>query len=212
MTLREPLNSLTHLAGLLLALLGGALLSLRIESFLSVEGLSALVFILGLILLYGASSLYHGYMGSEKNIKRLQVLDHSMIYVLIAATYTPICLVTLASTLGYVLLSAIWLGGLVGIILRISGVSVPRWVYTGVYLLLGWAAVFAVYPLYQALPLMSLVLLIGGGISYTIGAVIYGRKSSRLKLGPLGFHEIFHLFILLGSLLHFLMIYLYVYG
>lgn len=209
---REPLNTLTHLIGVVLSLIGSFLLLLRVENLWSIEGLSAIIFLLGLLLLYGASSFYHAYQGPASHISILRILDHSMIYVLIAATYTPIALVGLNSMLGNILLSCIWLSAFMGIILRISVVNVPRWVYTSIYLVLGWSALIVIYPLSKALPIMALVYLFLGGIAYTVGAVIYGRKSESFKMGPWGFHEIFHLFILLGSLLHFIMIYTYIYG
>ena len=208
---REPINTITHLAGVLLSLVGAILLLIKAGSTLSRAGLAALIYSLGLLLLYGASSLYHAYIGSDRTVEKLRILDHSMIYVLIAASYTPVCLLALRSTLGYILLGFIWISALAGIILKLSNLVVPRWLYTGIYLVLGWAAIIAIYPLYQNLQLVAVLLLLAGGISYSIGAVIYASKNERIRIGIFGFHEIFHLFILLGSLLQYITIYGYVY-
>ncbi len=209
---REPLNTLTHLLGLFFSILGSALLLRLVPEWFSLEAISAIVYSLGLILLYGASSCYHAYQGNDQAIERWRIVDHSMIYILIAGTYTPICLLVLQSTLGHGLLLSIWISSLIGIGLKISSVRVPRWFYTGIYLVLGWAAVIVIVPLYHTLPFFAMALLFGGGLSYTFGAVIYGRKSPSLHIGIFYFHEIFHLFILLGSLLHFLLIYFYVFS
>ena len=209
--IREPINSLTHLAGLLLSVAGMILLLARALEEPTAAGLTgALVFSLGLIGLYSASTVYHWAKASPPVIARLRTLDHIMIYILIAATYTPICLLALNQLTGGVLLGVIWTLTLTGIILKLVWTSAPRWLYTGLYLGLGWAAITVIYPLIQALPAMAIVLMVSGGLSYTVGAVIYGLKPRRLRVGPFGFHEIFHLFILAGSLLHFLMVYLYV--
>lgn len=211
MKLREPLNAWTHLAGMILSLLGVVPLLRRALPHGTVATLSAVVFLLGLFLLYGTSGWYHGHMGSEKSIRTLRRLDHSMIYVLIAASYTPICLVALADRTGTVLLACIWACAAGGIALKWTRLSAPRWLYTTLYLLMGWAALIVIYPLSRVLPAAALGLLILGGVSYSVGAFIYAKKSQRIRIGPLGFHEIFHLFILTGSLLHFLMIYRFVY-
>lgn len=210
-TFREPLNTTTHLAGVILSVLGSILLISKTLKDLFPSGLAAVVYGLGLVLLYSASSLYHAYPGNEKTVERLRVLDHSMIYVLIAATYTPVCLVALRSTLGYVLLLCIWLSALGGIVLKATRLAVPRWLYTGIYLILGWASVIVIYPLYQNTQMAAVLLLLFGGISYSTGAVIYAKKNESIRFGGFGYHEIFHLFILVGSFLQYLSIYLFVY-
>ncbi|QRN86136.1 hemolysin III family protein [Clostridia bacterium] len=210
--MREPINSLTHLAGVFLSLLGAILLLIKAsKSTIPFSVTSAIVYSLGLLLLYGASSLYHAYTGKKENLEKLRILDHSMIYVLIAASYTPLCLVGIRSTMGYILLAFIWVSALAGIILKLTYFSVPRWLYTGIYLVLGWSAVILVRPLYQKLQLAAVVFLLAGGISYSIGAIIYARKNKRIQIAGFGFHEIFHLFILLGSILHYITIYVYTY-
>lgn len=209
--IREPINSISHLLGIILSAIGLVMLlinSLPTHDFTKVS--ASIIFCLGLIGLYSASTIYHWCIASDTTLNILRKLDHIMIYVLIAASYTPICLITLKGLLGYVLLSIVWSLALLGIVLKILWLNAPRWLYTSFYLVLGWAAIFVIYPLYRLLPSMGFVLLLSGGISYSIGAVIYGTKSENIKIWKFGFHEIFHIFILLGSFMHYLMIYNYI--
>jgi len=209
--IREPINSLSHLLGIILSCIGLVLLLyVSILSGNTVKIVSSLVFSFGLIALYTASTVYHWKITSEKTLEYLRKVDHIMIYILIAATYTPICLVTLKGFVGYLLLAIIWSLAIAGMILKLFWLNGPRWLYTSFYLILGWAAIFVIYPLYKALPLMGLIMLISGGLYYSIGAVVYATKSDKIRLWKFGFHEIFHVFILLGSISHFLLIYNYV--
>ncbi|GAA0179536.1 hemolysin III family protein [Clostridium sediminicola] len=209
--IREPINSITHLFGIVLSAIGLVFLLISsINSGDSIKIISSIVFSFGLIGLYSASTIYHWYIASEKTIEILRKVDHSMIYILIAATYTPICLITLKGLTGYILLTVVWSLGIIGIVLKLLWLNAPRWLYTSFYLILGWAAIFVIYPLYKILPTAGLMLLFAGGISYSVGAVFYATKSERIKIWKFGFHEIFHIFILIGSLTHYLMIYKYV--
>lgn len=133
-----------------------------------------------------------------------------MIYVLIAGTYTPVCLVTLHGRLGMGLLITIWSLSLIGIILKLVWLDAPRWLYTSFYLVLGWIAAGFIFPLSQALPGKGVFLLVLGGLFYSAGSVFYALKPKRLCVFKLGFHEIFHLFILAGSLSHYVFVYRYV--
>ncbi len=206
--LREPINSLTHLSGAALSVIGlFFLLSSAIKTGETIKIVSSVIFALGLIGLYTTSGIYHG---AFKHVKLLRKLDHTMIYVLIAATYTPICLVSLKGWIGTSMIITIWSLAVVGGILKFLWINAPRWLYTSFYLILGWAALILLYPLAHRLPFMAIFLLFAGGILYSVGAVIYAKKPASLKIGVYGFHEIFHLFILLGSLSHFVMIYRYV--
>jgi len=209
--IREPINSISHLLGIVLSAIG--LLFLVIASVKSgswVKLLSSIIFSCGLIGLYSASTVYHWYVASKKTLEKLRKIDHIMIYILIAATYTPICLISLKGLIGYILLSIVWGMAITGIILKIFWLHAPRWLYTGFYLILGWAAIFVIYPLYEILPLRGLILLVAGGISYSLGAIVYATKSQKIRIWKFGFHEIFHVFILLGSFVHYMMIYKYV--
>jgi hemolysin III len=209
---REPWNTLTHLMGLILSILGGAALLIRAVAHphpLAI--LSAAVFSIGLAGLYFASSYYHGKYATEPVLIRLRKLDHVMIFFLIAATYTPVCLMVLPWKTGTLLLSIVWLLAASGMILKMFFINVPRWVSTGLYLFLGWVSVAVIQPLYQLLPGPGFFLLVAGGVFYTVGAVIYGMKNPNHRIGPFGHHEIFHWLILAGSLSHYIMVYFFIY-
>ena len=138
----------------------------------------------------------------------LRKLDHIMIFVLIAGTYTPICLIALRGPAGYAMLAVVWSLAVAGVFFKVFYLNAPRWAYTGIYLLMGWVCIFAIVPLARAVGLRRLVWLFAGGVFYSVGAVIYGLKKPNLIPGWLGFHEIFHIFIILGSLSHFCFVYL----
>ncbi len=211
--IREPLNALTHGAGILLSALG--LVYLLMKASNSHSGLQlagALVFGLSLIALYTASTLYHGLPVSPQVVQILRRVDHTMIYVLIAGTYTPICLITLKGVLGWSLFGIVWGLALAGIVLKLVWMGAPRWLSTLFYVALGWLAAFFIVPLFKALPLSGFIWLLTGGLLYTIGAVFYATKPRWLKVWKFGFHEVFHLFILLGSASHFLLVSRYVMG
>lgn len=211
--IREPVNSMTHLFGAILSLAGLIFLIVKsVNEGSAAQLLSAIVFGLSLIFLYTASSVYHWVVSKAGVIRILRKIDHCMIYVLIAGTYTPVCLLTLQGKLGIGLLIAIWSLAVLGIILKLVWFDAPRWLYTGFYLLLGWVAVFFIYPISQALPGKGVFLLVLGGILYSAGSVFYALKPKRLMLWKFGFHEIFHLFILAGSISHYLFVYQYVLG
>ncbi len=209
--IREPLNALTHLAGVVFFGIGWLVLMMKAQNSGDYTQIIAiLVYGMGLLGLYTASTIYHWFNGSEESIKLLKKTDHSMIYIFIAATYTPICMISLRGLFGTALLVSVWFLAIVGVVFKFIFINLPRWLYTSFYLILGWVAVFAIYPLAQRMAMQGIVLLIIGGIFYTIGAVIYALKPKSLTFGLFGFHEIFHLFILAGSLMHFVTIYWYV--
>jgi hemolysin III len=133
-----------------------------------------------------------------------------MIYVLIAGTYTPVCLVPLRGGWGWSLLISIWGIAMAGIILKILWFNAPRWLYTLFYLIMGWLIVIAFVPLARTMPAAAMLWLIAGGLLYTVGAVIYGTKWPKLKSKVFGFHEVFHIFVLYGSFCHFWMMFRYV--
>lgn len=168
------------------------------------------IFAASVIGLYLASSIYHMVKASPKIIGILRKVDHCMIFVLIAGTYTPICLGPLKGPLGYSLTAGIWLFGAVGIFLKIFHFNAPRSLSTAIYVIMGWLVIFAFYPLIKAVSLSGLLLLAAGGILYTLGAVIYGLKKPNLPFKNWGFHEIFHLFVIAGTACHILFMFLYV--
>lgn len=209
--LREPMNGFTHFIGIILSLIGTYLLiNLSVNPYKPYHVVSFFIFGFGMILLYTTSTLYHWLKLSNDGIMKLRKADHIMIFIYIAATYTPVCIVALRDSLGWVLLAAVWSVALGGIIIKIFWMNAPRWLSTIIYILMGWLAVLVIYPLFSALPTGAVIWLITGGLFYTIGAVIYGLKKPDPFPGILGFHEIFHLFVLLGSFSHFWMMYLYI--
>jgi hemolysin III len=208
---REPMNGLTHFIGIILSIIGTFLLiSLSINPYKPYHVISFSIFGFGMILLYSISTLYHWLKLSDNGIRKLRKADHIMIFIYIAATYTPVCMIALRNSLGWILLAAVWLVALVGIMIKIFYMNAPRWLSTFIYILMGWLAVIVIYPLFSALPTGAVMWLITGGLFYTIGAVIYGLKKPDPFPGILGFHEIFHLFVLLGSFSHFWMMYEYI--
>lgn len=211
--LREPINGFTHLIGAVLSFAG--LLALVIKTALndpSALSLTAvIIFGISLILLYAASATYHLVVSNDKVIKFLRRLDHAMIFILIAGSYTPFCLIALKGTTGWTLFTIIATCAIAGVAFKLIWFNCPRWISTLLYVAMGWIAVFLIIPLYHALSLNGVILLLLGGLFYTIGAVIYAIKPNIFKNNKyLGYHEIFHVFILLGSLAHFICIYEYV--
>ena len=200
----EKINIYSHLSGIIASIFALVLLLLRtIPGGEAVRIISALVFGLSLILLYTASTLYHG-SKDPKHRNRLQVFDHASIYVLIAGSYTPFMLITLEGRIGWTLLAVIWGLAICGVVIKLFFTGRFNLVLTIMYILLGWIVVVALKPLLANLAIEGVILLFAGGVSYTLGAVIYGIKKIP------GNHAIFHFFVLIGSLCHFLSIYLYV--
>lgn len=210
--IREPVNGFTHLAGAILSFIG--LLALVIKTTLNNPSALALtsviIFGISMILLYSASAIYHMVVSSDNVIKFLRRLDHSMIFILIAGSYTPFCLIALQGVQGWVLYSIIATAAVAGVLFKMIWFKCPRWISTLLYVAMGWVAVFAIAPLYKALSLTGVSLLVLGGVFYTIGAVIYAVKPKWMKMKHFGYHEIFHVFIMLGSLTHFYCVFKYV--
>jgi hemolysin III len=209
MKIKEPVNALTHFAMFLAGLVGLGLLIWR--GWGTVSGVTvALIFGLSIVMLYGASTLYHWVRTTPKKELLLRKLDHISIYLLIAGTYTPVLYYGLEGPWRWVMLITVWGLAAVGAILKIWLVGLPRGVTAGFYLFLGWMAVIPFKQLIQTLPRQALSLLIAGGAAYTIGAIIYATKIFNFVPKRFGFHEIFHIFVGLGTILHFLMIFLFV--
>ena len=209
---REPVNGLTHLIGAVLSLIG--LIALVTKSILTesevISVLSVVMFGISMILLYSASATYHSVISTKKVIYRLKKLDHSMIFVLITGSYAPFCLIALNNKTGFILFSAVAISAILGIIFKLFWVTCPKWISSVMYIAIGWFAIFAIYPLSKVLAPMALFLLVLGGIMYTICGVIYALKNDKFKIGVFGTHEIFHIFILLGTLCHFIAVFSYV--
>jgi hemolysin III len=202
--LREPVSGLTHFAGLLLSITALVLLVV----YAAIEGtpwhiVAFAIFGTSLILLYGASSMYHLLSLSPKGISILRRIDHIMIFILIAGTYTPVCLVPLRGAWGWSLFGVIWGIAIAGIFQALFWINAPRWLSTLIYLVMGWLVVVAFYPLLQSIPTGGIFWFALGGFFYTLGAVIYGIKKPNPIPGIFGFHEIWHLFVMSGSFCHF---------
>lgn len=210
--IREPFNALSHLLGALLSFI--ALIAMVIKSSsagaFSLSIAAVIFFGVSLILLYAASTIYHMAIAKPRLIAFFRRLDHSMIYVLIAGSYAPFCLIALHGTMGWIIFSIVSIAALCGILFKMVWFNSPRWLSTILYIILGWVIVFAIVPLSAVLGTTGLTLLILGGAMYTIGGVIYVVKPKFLEFKYLGFHEIFHLFILAGSFSHFLSVYYFV--
>ncbi|MBA2713763.1 MAG: hemolysin III family protein [Rubrobacteraceae bacterium] len=204
MRLREPVSGLTHLAGVLLALVGLGVLLARASGAGRVDQFVAFgVFGCSLVALYGASALYHLLPVSPSAVARLRRLDHVTIFILIAGTYTPICVLALEGGWGAGLLGLVWTLALCGIVLKVLWMDAPRWLSVGLYLAMGWLAVIAASAIFQAIPPGGVAWIVGGGLVYSAGAVVYGLKWPNLVPGAFGFHELWHLFVLAGSACHF---------
>ena len=208
-TARRPLSGRMHLAAALAAVVGAVVLILT-GGPNPVKMVALAVYGLSLILLLGSSAAYHLIRAEPKTIARLRKLDHAAIYVLIAGSYTPICAVMFRGFWRWGFLAVIWSLAAVGIIVKMFIIKAPRWVTAGVYVILGWSSLASAGEAWRALPAGALVGLAVGGLIYTIGAVIYITKKLDLFPGTFGFHEVWHVFVILAALAHYLTIAIYI--
>ncbi|KYG30484.1 PAQR family membrane homeostasis protein TrhA [Alkalihalobacillus trypoxylicola] len=210
--IREPINGITHLIGAILSFV--ALLAMVIKASLTTASpiaiAAVIIFGTSMILLYAASATYHMVMAKDKVIAFLRKIDHSMIFVLIAGSYTPFCLIALEGATGWTIFSIVMTLAVFGIVFKLVWFNCPRWLSTSIYIAMGWIIIFAFSPLTQNLNTMGLFLLIFGGFLYTIGGIIYWLKPKVFEFKYFGFHEIFHIFIMLGTTAHFLSVFFYV--
>ncbi len=210
--LREPLNSLSHFAGVLLSLVGLVVLLVlsRGEPWRTV---SFTIYGGSTVLLYTASTLHHGLKLKERASRWLRRFDHAAIFAMIAGSYTPLTLVTLqggAAAWGWSLFGVVWGLAILGIVFKLFWREAPRWLSTGLYLMLGWLVVIALKPVSQTLPPGGLAWMAVGGLFYSVGAVIYALKRPNPLPGVIGYHELWHFFVLTGSASHFFMMLFYV--
>jgi hemolysin III len=202
--LREPVNGLTHLAAGLLAFVGLVVLLATAASAGRIDQLVAFgIFGVSLISLYAASALYHLLPLSPAGVARLRRLDHMTIFVLIAGTYTPFCLLALEGGWRWGLLGLIWGLALGGVLLKLLWMEAPRWLSVVLYLGMGWVAVIAAPALFRAVPAEGMAWVLAGGLTYSAGALVYGLKRPNPLPGVFGFHEVWHLFVVAGSACHF---------
>lgn len=210
--IREPINGLTHLGGALLSFIGLLAMVIKASSG-GASGLTIAALIIfgsSMILLYSASATYHMIIAKDKVISFLRRIDHSMIFVLIAGTYTPFCLISLNPGTGWILFGLVTIIAVSGILFKMIWFNCPRFLSTALYIGMGWIIVFVAVPLSETISSAGLLLLLIGGLFYTCGGIIYAIKPKFMEFKHMGFHEIFHIFILLGSLMHFFCVYWYV--
>jgi hemolysin III len=203
---KDPGSFLTHYIAMLLSILAAIPLFYRIAQNPSPEKLLAFgIFALSIVLLYAASATYHLFDISPKVNKLLKKIDHMMIYLLIAGSYTPICAIALGDRTGWRLLILVWALSLVGMAVNIIFINTPKWLNSLIYILLGWTCIFAIVKIHAALTAPEFGLLLSGGIIYTIGGVIYALKLKVFDRLPrfFGNHEIFHCFVIAGSICHY---------
>ena len=211
--LKDPGSAITHFIGMLMAMFAATPLILRaMRAPDTVHVISLSIFIVSMILLYAASTTYHTFDLSERTNKILKKLDHCMIFVLIAGSYTPICLIVLHGRTGLMLLGLGWSFAILGIIFKLCWVTCPKWVSSVLYIAMGWVCVLAFTQILNSLPAAAFNWLLAGGIIYTVGGIIYALKLPIFNAHHkyFGSHEIFHLFVMAGSICHFIMMFEYV--
>lgn len=210
--LKDPGSAITHFIAMMMAVFAAIPLVIKSVSDGTLVTICCLVFALSMVLLYGASTVYHSFDKGERINKILKKLDHAMIFVLIAGSYTPVCLLALGGRMGILLLSLVWAFAIVGIIFKMFWVTCPKWVSSAMYIAMGWMCVIAFTPIMNSLTKTQFYWLLVGGIIYTVGGVIYAIKTPRITAFNarhrfFGTHEIFHVFVMLGSMCHFVMLY-----
>lgn len=210
--IKDPGSAITHFIGMLMAIFAAVPLLIKAAHEPGrIYVISLAIYAVSLILLYAASTTYHTFDLSEKINTLLKKIDHMMIFVLIAGSYTPICLLVLKGRTGLILLSLVWGIAIVGILIKAFWVFCPKWVSSVLYIGMGWTCVLAFTQILNSMSTAAFGWLLAGGIIYTIGGVIYALKlpifNSRHK--NFGSHEIFHLFVMGGSACHFVVMYAY---
>jgi len=200
----ETLNIITHGIGLVLSIIAMVLLLVHGIKYGTARHISSFaIFGSSLVVLYAASTLYH--YAKKPNLRyKLNILDHSAIYVLIAGTYTPFCLIVLKGWVGWTIFGISWGLALIGIIFKIFYIGKYDKVSTIAYVLMGWVIIFAIKPLIENFSTNGLIWLFAGGLAYSVGALFYSFKSLRFN------HALFHVFVLLGSFCHFMAVFFYV--
>ena len=211
-TIREPGSALTHFIAMLLALCAAVPLLVRAAVQSGVTSLTAItVFMIRMVLLYAASTIYHSVNCSGRVLRIFRKMDHMMIFILIAGTYTPVCLLTLPKPSGLMLLAAVWGIALVGIFIKGFWITCPKWFSSVLYIAMGWSCLSVLGQLFSLLPLHAFLWLLAGGLIYTAGGIIYALRLPLFdaRHPMFGLHEIFHLFVMAGSLCHFVFMFCY---
>ncbi len=212
-TIREPGSAITHFIGMMMAIVAATPLMVKASMDTDRTAFIAMaVFIGSMVALYGASAVYHSVTVKDNILKVFRKLDHMMIFVLIAGSYTPVCLVVLEPKSGYALLTAVWGIAIAGMVIKACWITCPKWFSSLLYIAMGWLCLAVFGTLWSTLSLDAFLWLLAGGIIYTVGGVIYALKLPLFnsKHKNFGSHEIFHLFVMGGSICHFIFMYLYV--
>ena len=200
--LREPVNSLTHWGGAILALIG--LIALLIVGWSKpAKIISLTIYGLSLIAMFSASAAYHAVRVKQKALEIFRKIDHSAIYLLIAGTYTPFCVNAFHGFWKWGMLSIIWTLAIIGIVVKVFYIKAPRWFNTGIYLAMGWLCIAAIGQMLAVLPVWVIGWLVAGGVIYTLGAIVYVTRIFNFFPGVFGFHEIWHIFVMLAAAAHF---------
>ncbi|MBE5932360.1 MAG: hemolysin III family protein [Lachnospiraceae bacterium] len=213
--LKDPGSAITHFIAMMMATFAATPLLIKALSKGKDSAICCFIFIISMILLYGASTIYHAFDKGERINKILKKLDHAMIFVLIAGSYTPICLLIIGGKTGISLLTIVWVVGILGIIFKLCWVTCPKWLSSVMYIAMGWLCVLAFSPIVNSMTKEAFLWLVVGGVIYTVGGVLYAIKTPKVKAFNerhkyFGTHEIFHLFVMAGSLCHFVLVYNYV--
>lgn len=211
--LKDPGSAITHFIGMVIAILAIAPLLIKASHGVNRGHLGAFaIFILSMVALYAASTIYHTFNISDKINTLLRKIDHAMIFVMISGSYTPVCLIALPKNIGIPLLITVWTITIIGTLFKIFWITCPRWVSSAMYIGMGWLSVVAISSIIKNLPFSAFAWLLVGGIIYTIGGVIYAMKLpifKKVNWKNFGNHELFHCFVMLGSICHFVMVYNY---
>mgnify|MGYP002557714042 FL=1 len=212
-TIREPGSAITHFIAMMMSVFAAVPLLVKAGIQSGWENFLAMAIFMGsMILLYGASATYHSVDLTGRSLRVFRKLDHMMIFVLIAGSYTPVCLIVLGGKLGYTLLALVWGIAAVGMLVKACWITCPKWFSSVIYIAMGWVCVLVFGPLLKTLSAPAFLWLLAGGIIYTVGGVIYALKLPifNAKHKFFGSHEVFHLFVMGGSICHFIFMYLYV--
>lgn len=211
--IKDPGSAATHFIGFILSILATPLMLVHASNNGAVQstliGLS--IFMLSMILLYGASTAYHTFNISKKANLRLKRMDHMSIFILIAGSYTPLCVTTLKEFAGIRLLCIIWGLAVIGMIFKFIWVTCPKWISSVIYIIMGWVCILALPQLLAGLSVKGFLWLLAGGLFYTVGGIIYALKFPVFhnRFPNFGCHELFHVFVLAGSFCHFIVMYAY---
>jgi hemolysin III len=207
--MREPVSGLTHFFAGIVAIAG--LIGLMVVGRGDIgKQISLLIYGIGLLLMFFASSVYHLVQAQPRWVQVLRKVDHSAIYVLIAGTYTAFCYNYLVGAWRWGVLTVVWALAIIGAVVKLFVIKAPRWVTAGVYVLMGWLALLIPREMLTSMPKGALIWLILGGTIFTIGAVVYITKRMDFVPGVFGFHEVWHIFVILGCLSHYIGVLVYI--